>query len=248
MPDYETLNLEIADGVATLTLNRPDKLNAIDETMMAELHRVFDDLDANEDVGVIVLRAEGRAFCAGMDLGWSEKLTRKERVEQARMGQRIVEKMERTSIPVIAAVHGYALGGGLEFALGADFIVAREDAQLGLPEITLSARPPYRPKIAEDGDPDQPEFGGNAPGWGGLRRLPERIGKARAKELILTGVRVDAQRAYELGLVNHVWSKDEFDQEVAELGRRIGAMNRYNVRLVKELVNKGFDWIEPHPV
>lgn len=243
----ETLNLKIEERVATLTLNRPDKLNAIDETMMSELHRVFDELDANEEVCVIVLRAEGRAFCAGMDLDWSEKLTKKDRVEQARMGQRIVEKMERMSIPIIAAVHGYALGGGLEFALGADFIVAREDAQLGLPEITLSAQPAYRPKIAEEGDPDQPEFGGNAPGWGSVSRLPERIGKARAKEFILTGARVDARRAYELGLVNHVWSKDEFEEEVAELGRRIGAMNRYNLRLVKELINKGYDWIEPHP-
>lgn len=247
MAEYQTLELTIDGGAATVTLNRPDKLNAINETMMQELHRIFDELEANEDVGVIVLRAEGRAFCAGMDLDWSERLTKKDRVEQARMGQRIVEKMERTSIPVIAAVHGYALGGGLEFALGADFIVAREDAQLGLPEITLSAKPPYRPKIAEDGDPDQPEFGGNAPGWGGMSRLPERIGKARAKELIFTGARIDARRACEIGLVNSVFPQEEFDDAVAELGRRIGAMNRYNLRLAKELINKGYDWFEPHP-
>lgn len=247
MAEYETLKLKIEEGTATVALNRPDKLNAIDETMMQELHQLFDELDTNQDIGVIVLRAEGRAFCAGMDLGWSEKQTKKDRVEQARMGQRIVEKMERTSIPVIAAVHGYALGGGLEFALGADFMVAREDAQLGLPEITLSAKPPYRPKITEEGDPDQPEFGGNAPGWGSLSRLPERIGIARAKELVFTGARIDAKRAYEIGLVNDVYPEDEFDDQVAELGRRIGAMNRYNLRLAKELINKGYDWIEPHP-
>lgn len=247
MSSYETLQLKVEEGVATLTLNRPDKLNAIDQTMMRELYEVFDALEADEEVNVIVLRAEGRAFCAGMDLAWSEELTKKDRVEQARMGQRIVERMERHTLPIIAAVHGYALGGGLEFALGADFIVARDDAQLGLPEITLSAKPPYRPKIAEDGDPDQPEVGGNAPGWGSLSRLPERVGKPMAKELILTGVRIDAARAAEIGLVNHVYSADDFDEEVGELGRRIGAMNRYNVRLVKELVNKGYDWIEPHP-
>lgn len=242
----ETLNLKVEEQAATLTLDRPDKLNAVDETMMRELRETLTELEARDDVTVIVLRGAGRAFCAGMDIGWSEKLTAADRVEQARMGQRIVEQMERTSLPIIAAVHGYVLGGGLELALGADFIVAREDAQLGLPEITLSARPPYRPKIAEDGDPDQPEFGGNAPGWGSLTRLPERIGKAMAKELILTGVRVDAKRAQEIGLVNHVFGEDSFDEEVAELGRRIGAMNRYNVRLVKELINKGYDWIEPH--
>ncbi|MFQ5477539.1 MAG: enoyl-CoA hydratase/isomerase family protein [Candidatus Binatia bacterium] len=247
MSEYQTLILKIEDRAATLTLNRPDKLNAIDETMMTELRQVFTDLDADEGVCGIVLRAAGRAFCAGMDLEWSERLTKKDRVEQARMGQRIVEMMERASIPVIAAVHGYALGGGLEFALGADFIVAREDAKLGLPEITLSAQSPYRPKIAEDGDPDQPEFGGNGPGWGSLTRLPERIGKARTKELIFTGVRIDAQQALQIGLVNHVYSMEKFDEEVAELGRRIGAMNRYNLRLMKELLNKGYDWIEPHP-
>jgi enoyl-CoA hydratase len=246
MAEYETLKLDIEAGAATLTLNRPDKLNAVNEKMVDELHRAFDALDANEDVGVIVLRAEGRAFCAGMDLDWSESLTKKDRVEQARMGQRIVERMERMSVPVVAAVHGYALGGGLELALGADFIVAREDAQLGLPEITLSAKPPYRPKIAEEGDPDQPEFGGNAPGWGSVSRLPERIGKALAKELIFTGVRIDAKRACDIGLVNAVYADNEFDDQVAELGRRIGAMNRYNLRLAKELINKGYDWIEPH--
>ncbi len=242
----ETLNLKVEEQVATLTLDRPDKLNAVDETMMRELREVLTELEARDDVTVIVLRGSGRAFCAGMDIGWSEKITAADRVEQARMGKRIVEQMERTSLPIIAAVHGYVLGGGLELALGADFIVAREDAKLGLPEITLSARPPYRPKIAEDGDPDQPEFGGNAPGWGSLTRLPELIGKALAKELILTGVRIDAERAMEIGLVNHVFPEDSFDEEVAELGRRIGAMNRYNVRLVKELINKGYDWVEPH--
>ncbi|MEJ2132950.1 MAG: enoyl-CoA hydratase/isomerase family protein, partial [Gammaproteobacteria bacterium] len=93
MAEYETLKLDIEAGAATLTLNRPDKLNAVNEKMVDELHRAFDALDANEDVGVIVLRAEGRAFCAGMDLDWSESLTKKDRVEQARMGQRIVERM-----------------------------------------------------------------------------------------------------------------------------------------------------------
>jgi enoyl-CoA hydratase len=156
--------------------------------------------------------------------------------------------MERLSIPVFAAVHGYAVGGGLELALGADFIVCHENAKMGLVEITLSARPPYRPKMTEDGDPDQPEFGGNAPGWGGVKRLPARVGKAIAKEMLFTGVRLDAQRALKIGLVNDVFTADDFDTKVAELAERIAAMNRYNLRLVKELVTGGYDWIEPHPV
>lgn len=244
----ETLTLEVEERVANLTLNRPDKLNAVNEKMLLELREVLNELDRREDAHVVVLRGAGeKAFCAGMDLDWSEQLTRRDRVEQGRLGEQTFAMMERLSIPVVAAVHGYALGGGLEIALGADFIVARDDAQLGLVEITLSAHPPYRPKMTEDGDPDQPEFGGSAPGWGGVKRLPARIGKARAKELLFTGVRVPADRALQLGLVNNVFSGEEWDEEVAELGRRIGAMNRYNLRLVKELVNAGYDWIEPHP-
>jgi enoyl-CoA hydratase len=244
---YETLEVTIEERVARLTLNRPNKLNALNETMMGELRRAFTEIDEREDVCVTVLRGNGRAFCAGMDIGWSEQMTPKDRVEQGRLGERTLSMMERMSTPVFAAVHGYALGGGLELALAADFIVAAEDASMGLVEITLSARPPYRPKATQDGDPDQPAFGGSAPGWGGLKRLPARIGKARAKELLFTGVRLDAHRALRFGLVNAVWNTDEFDKRVAELAERIAAMNRYNLRLVKELVTAGYDWIEPHP-
>lgn len=245
---FETLDVKIEERVAWLTLDRPDKLNALTPEMLRELRQVFTEIDDDEDVCVAVLRGAGdRAFCAGMDLKWSESLTKKDRIEQGRLGEKTFAMMERLSIPVIAAVHGYAVGGGLEFALGADFIVASENAKMGLVEITLSARPPYRPKITEDGDPDQPEVGGSAPGWGGLKRLPERIGKAKAKQLLFTGVRLDAQQALEIGLVNEVYPADEFDKRVGELAERIAAMNRYNLRLVKELVTAGYDWIEPHP-
>lgn len=245
--DYEALDLKVENRVAWLTLNRPRVLNAIDKTMMMELRAAFDALDEREDVHVVVLRGAGRAFCAGMDLKWSDTLTAKERVETNRVGQKTFARMERMETPVFAAVHGYVLGGGLELALGADFIVCADDAQLGLPEITLSAEPPYRPKAAEEGDPDQPEYGGSTPGWGGVMRLPERIGKARAKELLFTGARVDAARALQFGLVNDVCPRDEFDERVGELAKRIAAMNRYNLRLVKELVTRGYDMLEGHP-
>lgn len=246
---YETLDVKIEERVAWLTLNRPDKLNALTPTTMSELRHFFTEVDDDEDVCVVVLRGAGeRAFSAGMDVGWSEELTKKERIEQGRLGEKTFAMMERVSVPVIAAVHGYAVGGGLELALAADFIVASDNAKMGLVEITLSARPPYQPKFMEgQEDPDQPEFGGSAPGWGGVKRLPQRIGKARAKELLFTGIRVDAQRALQLGLVNDVYPADEFDKRVGELAERIAAMNRYNLRLVKELVTHGYDWIEPHP-
>lgn len=244
---YETLELEIKEGVAQLTLNRPRVLNAINREMMGELKQVCEELDENEKVGVVVLRGAGRAFCAGADMKWSEEMTPKDRVESNRIGQRAFARIASMMKPIFAAVHGYALGGGLELALAADFIVCSDDAKLGLPEITLSAKPPYRPKITEEGDPDQPEFGGAGPGWGGIKRLPERIGKARAKELMLTGVHVDSSRALTLGLVNDVYPSGEFDERVTELARRIAAMNHYNVRLIKELVDHGYDLLELHP-
>ncbi|HEY0576314.1 MAG TPA: enoyl-CoA hydratase/isomerase family protein [Pseudonocardia sp.] len=246
---YEGLDVAIKDRVCWITLDRPDKLNSLTPEMMHALRRVFTEIDDDPEVCVAVLRGAGdRAFCAGMDLKWSESLTKADRIEQGRLGEKTFAMMERLSIPVFAAVHGYAVGGGLELALGADFIVCHENAKMGLVEITLSARPPYRPKMTEDGDPDQPEFGGNAPGWGGVKRLPRRVGLARAKEMLFTGIRLDAQRALQIGLVNNVFAADEFDSRVAELAERIAAMNRYNLRLVKELVTNGYDWIEPHPV
>lgn len=244
---YKTIDLDIKDGVATLTLNRPRALNSIDDVMMHELHAAFDDLDGRKNVSVIILRGAGRAFCAGADIRWSETLTPETRVESNRMGQKTFERMELISLPVVAAVHGYALGGGLELALAADFIVCSDNARLGLPEITLSADPPYRPRITEEGDPDQPAYGGAAPGWGGLKRLPERVGKAMAKELMLTGVQVDAERALRIGLVNDVYPEESFDEQVEELARRMAAMNRYNLRLIKELVTRGYDMLEGHP-
>lgn len=245
---YETIELTVKERVATVTLNRPRCLNALNAEMMQELRAVFNELDEREDVHAVVLRGEGRAFCAGMDLKWSDSLTNKDRVESARMGQKTFATMEAMSTPVFAAVHGYTLGGGLELALHADFIVCADNVRLGLPEITLSAEPPYRPKAAEDGDPDQPEFGGSGPGWGSIKRLPELIGKARAKQLILTGAQLDGQRAFAFGIVNEVYPEAEFDDKVAELAHRLAAMNRYNLRLIKDLVNKGYDIVEGHPV
>ncbi|MEX2372897.1 MAG: enoyl-CoA hydratase/isomerase family protein [Dehalococcoidia bacterium] len=245
---YETIEVTVEEsGAATLLLNRPDKLNAINMTMMMELRRAFAALDEDRAVKVIVLRGAGRAFCAGADLTWSEALGKEGRVESNRLGQKTFNLMEQMETPIFAAVHGYALGGGLEFALAADFIVCSSNAQMGLPEITLSADPPYRPKITEDGDPDQPEFGGQAPGWGGPKRLPERVGKAMAMEMMLTGDRVDAERALRIRLANDVYPEDEFDERVAALADRMAHMNRYNLRLAKELLNAGYDMLEPHP-
>jgi len=245
---FETIEVAVHDpGVATLTLNRPDKLNAVNLTMMMELREAFRLLDAELAAKVILIRANGRAFCAGADLEWSEQLGTEGRVDSNRFGQKTFNAMEQMETPIIAAVHGYCLGGGLEFALAADFILCSSNAQLGLPEITLSADPPVRPKITEDGDPDQPEIGGQAPGWGAPKRLPDRVGKAMAMQMILTGERVDAEKALRIGLANEVYPEDEFEARVMEMADRIAHMNRYNLRLNKELLQAGYDMLEPHP-
>ena len=244
---YETLDLTLNNGAATLTMNRPEKLNAINKQMIEEFRHAFAALDERDDVKVVVLRGAGRAFTAGADLEWSEQMTPKQRVEHNRIGQRTFDMMERMETPIFAAVHGYCLGGGLELALATDFIVASSNAKLGLPEITLSADPPYRPKIAEDGDPDQPAYGAIVPGWGAPKRLPKLVGKPAAMEMMLTGAHVDAERAFKLGLVTDVYPEEEFDEKVNELGRRIGAMNFYNIRMIKELIVNGYDVLEGHP-
>ncbi|MDA1010393.1 MAG: enoyl-CoA hydratase/isomerase family protein [Chloroflexi bacterium] len=245
---FETIEVVVNEqGVATLTLNRPDRLNAVNLKMMMELREAFRLLDADLTAKVIVVRANGRAFCAGADLEWSAELGVEGRVDSNRLGQRTFNAMEQMETPIIAAVHGYCLGGGLEFALAADFILCSSNAQLGLPEITLSADPPVRPKITEDGDPDQPEFGGQAPGWGAPKRLPARVGKAMALQMVLTGERVDAEKALRIGLANEVYAEDEFETRVMEMADRIAHMNRYNLRLNKELLQAGYDMLEPHP-
>ena len=243
LADYRVKN-----GVAWIELVDPPA-NTYTYEMMRDLDDAILMARFDENVHVVVLRGAGeRAFCAGMDLKWSEGLTKRERIEQGRLGEKTFSMIERLSVPVIAAVHGYAVGGGLELALAADFIVCSDNAKMGLVEITLSARPPYQPKYMNGGpDPDQPEFGGSAPGWGGVKRLPRRIGKARAKEMLFTGIQLDAARALSLGLVNDVFPAEEFDKQVAALAERVAAMNRYNLRLVKELVDNEYDWIEPHP-
>jgi len=246
--DYDTIEVKIQGGAARLTLARPDKLNAINEQMLDELDDAFTRLDGDSDVKAVALTGAGeRAFSAGADLAWSEQMTGADRVESSRTAQKVLAAMERMGKPIFAGIHGYALGGGLELALAADWIVASSNAKFGFPEITLSADKPYRPKIAEDGDPDQPEFGGSGPSWGAMARLPQRIGKARALQMMLSGERIDAQTAYDFGLANVVYPEDDFEDEVAELCRRLAAMNHYNLRLIKELVVRGYDLMELHP-
>jgi len=181
--EFEYLELEIAENIATVTINRPDALNALNGQLMLELATAFDLAEANLDVRALIITGSGRAFVAGADIENLQKLSDTFGGREAALtGQDLMNTLAAMPFPTIAAINGFALGGGLELALAADLRVASEDARLGLPEVGL----------------------GLIPGYGGTQRLPRLIGMGRALDLIYTGRHVPAQEALELGLVNRV--------------------------------------------
>lgn len=206
------------DGaVVTITLDRPDKLNAIDDAMLAQLEAAVAAIEASSDVRAVVLTGAGdRAFSVGADVGaWSslEPLELWRRWNRA--GNRVFERVARLRQPVVAAVDGFALGGGLELALAADVIVASERAELGLPEVTL----------------------GTVPGWAGTQRLPLLVGPMRAKVLALGGGRIDAATAERWGLVARVVPAEELAAEARALAAAFAANAPVAVQAAKGLVD-----------
>jgi enoyl-CoA hydratase len=196
MSDFQNLQLESREGVATISVARPEKLNALDrrtiEELTAAVARVRDD-DAVR--GVIVTGSGEKAFVAGADIAELARMGPVEGVEVSRLGQRVFREIELLRKPVIAAVNGFALGGGCELALACHLRVASENARFGLPEVKL----------------------GIIPGYGGTLRLPRIVGKGRALEMILTGEMVDAAEAHRIGLVNRVVPQAELGQRTREL-------------------------------
>jgi len=183
---YELLLLEISDRIATVTINRPDKLNALNDAMMRELSAMMDELTANKEVGVVVLTGAGRAFVAGADISRLAVAEQGELEKFARFGQGVFRRIELSSKPVIAAVNGFALGGGCELALACHVRVASTQAKFGLPEVKL----------------------GLIPGYGGTQRLPRLVGRGAALQLILTGDPIDGTEAARIGLANVVVEPD----------------------------------------
>jgi enoyl-CoA hydratase len=183
---YALLLLAIDDRIATVTINRPDKLNALNDAMMREIGVMLDELTANKAVGAIIITGAGRAFVAGADITRLAVSQQGELEKFARFGQSVFRRIELSSKPVIAAVNGFALGGGCELALACHVRVASTLAKFGLPEVKL----------------------GLIPGYGGTQRLPRLIGRGAALQLILTGDPVDGTEAARLGLANVVVEPD----------------------------------------
>ncbi len=218
--DFRNLLLDTKERVAVLTVNRPAALNALDPDTIRELGTALRQLEEDRDVHVVVLTGAGdKAFIAGGDISVMVSLGPLEAREAARSAQKLFCQIEKMPKVVIAAINGYALGGGCELAMACDIRLAAESAKIGQPEVNL----------------------GIIPGWAGTQRLPRLVGKGVAKQMLLTGEMISARRAQAIGLVNEVYPDDELLSAARELAVRIAAKPQVAVRLIKEAVDNGLE-------
>ena len=215
---FTTLLFEVTGGIARITINRPEKLNALNGAVIAELGDAVTRIESDAEVrGVIVTGAGPKAFVAGADIAELGGQTPLEGRTRSLAGQRMMRRLERCGKPVVAAVNGFALGGGCELAMACHLRVASEAARFGQPEVKL----------------------GIGPGYGGTVRLPRLVGRGRALELLLTGAMIDAQEAWRIGLVNRVVPADRLMSEAEQLLRTILDNGPLAVRACLELVDAG---------
>jgi len=215
----ESLILQAIEGrVAILTLNRPKALNALNDALMDELGAALASLDANDEIGAIVLTGSEKAFAAGADIGAMSTWSYMD-VYQSEYITRNWDPIARTRKPIIAAVAGYALGGGCELAMMCDFIIAADNAKFGQPEIKL----------------------GIIPGAGGTQRLPRAIGKSKAMDMVLTGRMMSAEEAERSGLVSRIVTAEKLLEEAKDAATVIASMSLPSVMMAKEAVNRAYE-------
>jgi len=220
MPAHTSILVQTANQIAQVTVNRPEKLNALNGTVIAELLSAFEALRHDPAVGAVILTGAGeKAFVAGADIGELSKLTSQSARENASIGQRLSLLIENLGKPVIAAVNGFALGGGCELALACTMRIAVEGAKLGQPEVKL----------------------GIMCGYGGSQRLPRLVGRGRALELLLTGEPIDAAEAHRIGLVNRVVKKEALLDEARAIAKKMLAAGPVAVAKTLEAVEKGLE-------
>jgi enoyl-CoA hydratase len=220
MTTYKNVLYDVKDGLATVTVNRPDKLNALNAETVDEIRRAFEAVRDAADVRAAILTGSGeKAFIAGADIAELAKQSPISGVETSRKGQAVMSLIENMTKPVIAAINGYALGGGCEIALACTLRVAAETAKIGLPEVSL----------------------GIIPGYGGTQRLARLVGLGRALELVLTGDMIDAKEAHRIGLVNRLFPADSLRAGAEELARKITSRAPIAVALAKQAALSGWD-------
>jgi enoyl-CoA hydratase len=217
---WQNLLVEKRDGIAVVTINRPDKLNALDDRTVEELDGAFADLGADASVRGVILTGSGeKAFVAGADIAELATQSPVDGKERSIRGQKVLDRIENLGKPVIAAINGFALGGGCELAMACHVRMASENARLGTPEVKL----------------------GIMCGYAGSQRLPRLVGKGRALEMLLTGEMVDAQEAFRIGLVNRVIPKEKLLAESEGLLRKMIANGPVSLRFTMEAVNSGLE-------
>jgi enoyl-CoA hydratase len=216
---YEFITLAVENRIATLTVNRPDKLNALNDATIAELARAIDEVGARDDIGGLIVTGSGRAFIAGADISELANQTPAAAKALALTGQGVFRRFESSGKPVIAAVNGFALGGGCELALACHIRIASEKAKFGQPEVKL----------------------GTCPGYGGTQRLPRLVGKGRAIQLIVTGEMIDAAEALRIGLVNKVTTPDALMSEAVAMMSSILANAPMAIALSIDAIDRGLD-------
>lgn len=217
---YECLLYEKREGIGYVTVNRPDKLNALNDVVVNELHDVFDSMAGDDEVQVVILTGAGeKAFIAGADISQLAVQTPVQGKKRSEHGQKLLNFIERMGKPVIAAINGYALGGGCELAMACTLRIASENAKLGQPEVKL----------------------GIIPGYGGTQRLPRLVGKGRAMELVLTGEMIPAEEARRIGLVNHVTTREDLIPTAENIAQQIMANGPIAIQFCLEAVNSGLE-------
>jgi len=213
---FEKLHLEVSEGIATITIDNP-KANALSTAVIEELSEAFKQVKRNPDVNAVILTGAGRMFVAGADISELNKLDTLGAMRYARKGQHLMSRIENLPKPVVAAVNGFALGGGCEISMACTLRIASDAAKFGQPEVKL----------------------GLIPGFGGTQRLPKLIGQGPALELLLTGDMIDANEAHRLGLVNRVVEADNLMDEARKLAGKLAAVGPVALRFAKSATYRG---------
>jgi enoyl-CoA hydratase len=217
---FKNIKIEKKESIATIKINRPQVLNALNKETIVELTSAVEELDADNNIKVAILTGEGdKAFIAGADIKQMEKMTPLDAKNFSELGHGMLMKIENSRLPFIAAINGYALGGGCEVIMACDICIAARSVKIGQPEINL----------------------GIHPGFGGTQRLPRLVGRMKAKELLFTGRNIDVEEAYKIGLVNMVVDDDKLVETVQNLAEKIASKSPIQIDFIKSLVNKGAD-------
>lgn len=214
---YQTIRYEKNGNIGIATINRPEALNALNSTVISELEQLISEVEKDAKLGAFIITGEGRSFVAGADIGEQSTMDVAAGRKWGQRGSALFRRIEKLEIPTIAAVNGFALGGGCELALACDIILASEKAKFGQPEVGL----------------------GITPGFSGTQRLPRRVGVAKAKELIFSGKQIGAEEAKRIGLVNEVYAAEELLNKAVEMAKSFTANAPIAVKYSKACIDRG---------